>query len=433
MATVIRRPPSFLEAFLYSTGVGMEKGADRYYKERDRKRDVSQSIIDRVLSGDISPELLATDLGQSFQRSLGIDNEPTMKKATQTGLEEAGYPERTVELPGGTSTRKMPGAAVTMPGVTPPEIPFTEYRKGHEQAKEAQAQKKMNRELFVYEEKEKAKRRVERSFRLPLGKRIETAMGVLESGKRNHWPIETMAIRDPETGININFLTHLKGLQKQKTEQVAKTKGGIAYLKEELKYNNLLMSSVRFLHGLKSDEGVTEEMSDLAKELSKGLSGIWGRSLSPEEVKVQVRRFLPIINQKLETQHRILRKQKRLAGDPNITLPFMKQFKLLEALNPERFAGEFENIKAYTDLIGKSDREALRDVVTKEAKLKESLFLNQMRDVVVLPEPKEAPTDDEIEKMAKELVVSNRKNAVTGERMTLEEAKELVKKYLAGR
>ena len=56
-----------------------------------------------------------------------------------------------------------------------------------------------------------------------------------------------------------------------------------------------------------------------------------------------------------------------------------------------------------------------------------------MRDVVVLPEPKEAPTDDEIEKMAKELVVSNRKNAVTGERMTLEEAKELVKKYLAGR
>ena len=53
---VIPKPPSFLEAFLYSTGIGMEKGADRYYKERDRKRGITQNILGSVLEDKISPE-----------------------------------------------------------------------------------------------------------------------------------------------------------------------------------------------------------------------------------------------------------------------------------------------------------------------------------------------------------------------------------------
>lgn len=382
---VVRKPKTFLESLLESTGIGISQAMQRYYEGRKEKRRATQSVIQAVLGGEVSPELLSTDLGQTFLRELGIDKEPALREATQIGLEEAGYPESTHTMPG--------GARVTMPGVTPTEIPYESYRRKQEEAKEVQAQKKMHRELFVYEEKEKAKRRVERSFRMPLGKRLEVAMGVLENGKRNNWPIEEMAIRDPESGINVNFLTHLKGLQKQKTGEVAKTKSGITYLKEELKYHNLLMSSVKFLHGLKSDEGVTEDMSDLGKELLRGI-GISGRALSPEEARAYTRRFLPIINQKLETQHKILRKQRFLAKDPNITLPFMKQFKLPEALDPERYAGEFENIKAYTDLIGRSDQEAIREVEVKEAKLRKALNMADTRLTVNLPSP---PTEESID------------------------------------
>lgn len=421
---VVRKPKTFLESLLESAGVGISEGMQRFYKERERKRGVTQSLIEGVLSGEISPELLATDLGQSYQRELGIDKEPALKQATQIGLEEASYPESKKELPG--------GGVVTMPGVTPTEIPYESYRRKQEEAEEAQAQTKMRRELFVYEEKEKAKRRVERAFRMPLSKRLEVAMGVLESGKRNNWPIEDMAIRDPETGINVNFLTHLGRLQKQKTDQIAKTKGGIAYLKEELKYHNLLMNSVKFLHGLKSDEGVTEDMSDLGRELLRGI-GISGRALSPEEVKVYTRRFLPIINQKIETQHKILRKQRFIAKDPNITLPFMKQFGLPEALNPERFAGEFENIKAYTDLIGKSDQEALRDTVTKEARLREALNVADMRKITILPglaDPlPESKVRERINSLAQE-IIEGWVNPETMQPYTLKEARELAKTFL---
>jgi len=390
-AIVVKRPPTFLESLLSSAGIGISAGMQRYYDEKKRRRGVTQSILQSVLEGEISPEILTTDLGRSFTEQVGIGREPAIQRLQQEGLEKFRPPAEKKEL-------SPDGAVVDVPQTMPLEwiekgVPYAEYRRAQEEAEEVQAQTKMRRELFVYEEKEKAKRRVERSFRMPLSRRLEVAMGVLETGKRNNWPIEDMAIRDPETGININFLTHLKGLQKQKTEQVAKTKGGIAYLKEELKYHNLLMSSVKFLHGLKSDEGVTEDMSDLGKELLRGI-GISGRALSPEEVKVYIRRFLPIINKKLEVQHRILRKQRSLAKDPNIKLPFMKQFKLPEALNPERFAGEFESIKMYTDLIGKSDQEALRDVEIKEAKFREALNPKDTRETINPPSP---PTEETID------------------------------------
>lgn len=427
-AIVVRKPKSFLESLLESTGLGISQGMQRFYKERERKRGVTQSLIEGVLSGEISPEILATDLGQSFQRELGVSEEPSLKEITKTGLEKYGYPERTVSVSG-----DVEGTAVTMPGVVPKEIPYEMYRKGREVTKEAQAQKKMRKELYEYEEKEKIKRRVERSFRLPLSDKVKVAMDTLRHAKKNNVPIEDLTIRDSETGINLNFLTYLEDLQKQKTGQIAKTKGGISYLKEELKYHNLLMSSVKFLHGLKSDEGVTEDMSALGKELLRGI-GIGGRALSPEEVKTYVRRFLPIINQKLETQHKILRKQRFVAKDPNIALPFFKQFTLPEALNPERFAGEFENIKAYTDLIGKSDQEALKDVEIAETKLRETLRLNETRETIISPEPPNLPTGSEVRKsidsLAQELIESGTLAPGTDRPFTLPEAREMARKFL---
>ena len=370
-ATVVPKPPSFLEAFLYSTGIGMEKGVDRYYKDRDRKRGVTQSILGSVLEGDVSPELLATDLGRSIMEQIGIGSEPAIQKIQKTGEEQW---------------------RAEQPEIGPPApLTMQHLRSRDEQVKEVKAQEKMKRELFEYEAKEIIKRRVERAFRMSLSKRIEVAMGEYEKAIKTGVPIEDVTIRDPGTGITIDLQTHVEQLKKTKTEQIAKTKAGVTYLKEELKFHGLLLDSAKFLHGLESDEGVTEGMSQLAKDL---LAGFGKKSLTKEEAKRHTRRLIIIINKKIETQHRILRKQRHLAKESDITLPFMKQFKVDEVINPEKYAGEFEVIKAFSDLTKKSNQEAIKSVELKEAKLREALNPKDARHVVNPPPP---PTGEAID------------------------------------
>lgn len=116
-------------------------------------------------------ELLATDLGQLFQRQVGIDKEPSMEKMTQMGLEKYSYPERTEYLPGDT--------AITMPGVTPPEIPFESYRRRQEAKKEAQAQGEQQRKLDFHMAQKRIDKIVDRDFRKSLGERWEGAWLVM--------------------------------------------------------------------------------------------------------------------------------------------------------------------------------------------------------------------------------------------------------------
>ena len=156
--------------------------------------------------------------------------------------------------------------------------------------------------------------------------------------------------------------------------------------------------------------------------------------VDPQQIRIMARRRLPILNAKILAQHRILRKQKYLAKDSDIKLPFLKEFKLDEILNPERYAGEFESIKAYTDLVKKSDQEALRDVATKEAKLREALNPVDTRHVVIPPEFPRLPSDNEfrerINNEAQKLIDSGVLNPATNQPYTLEEAKELAQRFL---
>lgn len=370
-ARIIPKPPTFLESLLYGMGVGVERGVDRYYKERDRKRGTTQNVLTGVLSGEISPELLATDLGRSVMEQMGIGGESAIEEIQSTG-EETWKAEQ--------------------PEIGPPApLTMQHLRSRDEQVKEVKAQEKMKRELFEYEAKEIIKRRVERAFRMPLDKRVEIAMGEYEKAIKTGVSVEDVKITDPTTGITIDLLTHVEQLKKTKVDETAKTKAGITYLKEELKYHGLLMDSAKFLHGLESDEGVTAEMSQLAKDL---LAGFGKTALSAEETKRYSRRLIPIINQKIEAQHKILHKQKRLTKDPSITLPFMKQFKLDEVLNPEKYAGEFEVIKAFSDLAKKSNQEAIRSVELKEVKLKKALTAVDTRHTINPPSP---PTEETVD------------------------------------
>ena len=213
---VTRKPKTFLESFLESAGIGISEGMQRYYEERKRKRDRTQSVLQGVLEEKISPELLATDLGQSFQRELGIDKEPALKEITGMGLEKYSYPERTIEMPG--DTRKMPGAAVTMPGVTPTEIPFESYRRKQEEAKEIQAQSEQQRKLRFYTAQKRIDKIVEREFRKSLGERWEGAWSEYRRAIKMGVPVSKLVVRDPDLGTTMTFDTHIAQVREDRKD-----------------------------------------------------------------------------------------------------------------------------------------------------------------------------------------------------------------------
>lgn len=424
-AIVLQKPPTFLENLLSGLGVGVSRGLNRYFKERDRKRSVTSQVLDRVLSGDVSEDLLATDLGQAFQSKLGIDKEPSMEKMTQMGLEKYSYPERTEYLPGGT--------AVTMPGVTPPEIPFEVYRGRLEGVKERKAQTEQERKLDFYMAQKRIDKIVDRDFRKSLGERWEGAWREYERAMKLGVPVKGLVVRDPDTGTTMTLDTHMERLGKQKADEIVKTKAGITYEKEEIKYCSLLLDAEKFVSKLSTAE--TMDPDEFESDFMKAEIGLWQRQeLTPQQIRIQARRRLPIINQRIEAQYKILHKQKRLARNPNIVLPFLKQFKLDEILNPERYAGEFEAIKAYTDLIRKSDKEALREVAIKEEKLRESLSESDLRSVIVAPAPSKLPgevgIEERIEDIAKQIMSERWTDPKTYQPYTLEQAREFARLYL---
>ena len=421
MAIVIQQQPSFLESLLFGLGTGVEKGVHQFYKERDRKRGMTSQVLSKVLSGEISPELLATDLGQSFQRELGIDKEPALKQATQMGLEEAGYEESAYTMPG--------GARVTMPGVTPPEIPFELHRKKEEERKEVEAQTEQQRKLRFYTMQKRIDKIVEREFRKSLGERWEGAWSEYGRAIKMGVPVKGLVVRDPETGATMTMDTHVAQLGRQKAEKIAKTKSGITYLKEELRYNTLLMDAEKFVSKLSTAE--TMEPDEFESDFMKTEIGFWQqKELTPEQVRTRARRRLPIINAKILSQHKILRKQRFLAKDSDIILPFLKEFKLDEILNPERYAGEFDSIKAYTDLIKKSNQQALRDVATKEAKLRETLSMPETRHVVTFPELPKEPTEEAINAFAARIIDERWTDGDTSQPYTREKAREVAERLL---
>lgn len=341
-ARIVQKPPSFLEAFLYSAGIGVERGVDRYYKERDRKRGITNQILNKVLSGDVSPELLATPLGRSATEQMGIGREPAIQEMQKTGEER--WREDQPEI--------GPPAPLTM----------QHLRSREEQRKEAREQTKIQAELYVYEEKEKIKRRVEGASRMPLSKRLEIATGEYEKALKGEIPIADVKITDPTTGITMNLETHIEQLEKQQVGQASKTKAGIAYLKAWKEYVSIQQVTTKAIHNLAVGKDVRDDLTGLRLQI---LNDFLPKKLTGKDAKLQLRNLLPLFNKKLKIQHMILKKQKTLARDEDLALPSLKAYSLFDVKNPDVLAGEIKRLATLGNtLIGslepvKEPREAL--------------------------------------------------------------------------
>jgi len=98
---VTRKPPSFLEAFLSNAGVGITQGIERYFREKERKRGMTQNVMEMVLSGQMPPEVAGTDIFQKYTEAGGISDKPEIKALKYSALETYRPPAEKKELPGG--------------------------------------------------------------------------------------------------------------------------------------------------------------------------------------------------------------------------------------------------------------------------------------------------------------------------------------------
>jgi len=398
-ATIVRKPPNFLEAFLYSAGIGVEQGIDRYYKERDRKRGITNQVLESVLQEKVSPELLATDLGRSIMDQIGIGGESAIQEIQQTGEEKW---------------------KAEQPEIGPPApLTMQHLRSRDEQVKEVKAQEKMKRELFEYETKEIIKRRVERAFRMPLGKRLELAMGEYEKALKSGLPIADVKITDPTTGISIDLETHVEQLEKQTTTKASNTKAGIAYLKAWKEYVSLQQVATKAIHNLAIGKDVRTGLTGTRLQI---LNDFLPKKLTEKDVKLQLRNLLPLFNEKLKIQHRILKKQKVLARDEDLALPLLKAYGLFDIQNPDILAGEIQRLATLGNtLIG---------VLKPEEKPREVLTAVDTRETINPPPVKPEPTNERISEEAQKLVNSGALDPETGQPYTEEKAKEIALKFL---
>lgn len=418
-AIVIQKPPSVLHHLLGGLGMGITQGVEKQMKKAEERRAKASNVLESVLSGDLDPTLLATEEGQGWLRKKGIYEDPDIQNTIFQGQVKAGL--------------------LGESGMGPP-APYT-LTEAHKSIEDTAARlarrsevQKIEDSLFVFEQKEHIKKEVNRPR--PLNERLDKAVKAYNRLLKMGIPVEDVQVTDPDSGIKIDLLTHIENLTTKQVENIAKGKSGIKYLNELSKFYDLQINTAKYFHNLVL--GKTEPESDLTGEfrtlLDEMMESLGRKKLSTQDIRTQVRRLIPLFNQKIKIQHQILVKQKKITGDPAIKLPFLKQFNMKEAMDETgKYSTEFEFIGKYKNsidnvtqsVLDQEKREAIEG--TNLQPVKES----QARGLVISPPDQPQPTAEEIEVKAKEILAAAAGLVGPGgETMTIELARRLAREAL---
>lgn len=337
MITVVRKPLTFLESLLNATGIGIEKSVDQYFKERDRKRGVTSQLIEAVLSRDISPGLLSTDLGRSFTEQMGISREPVIKRLQQEGIEEFRPPAVTKRLRGG-----VIGA---VPQPLPSEwvekgVPYAEYRRKQEEAKEIQEQAEQQKKASEYIWRKNVDRFYKRIDRLSPE---EALKGVSEFMKRAEripgLDLKTLTYTDPELGISSSFLTDYQERKDREVKRIKGIEGGDEALKLIETYSKAQTSANKMLTGISTGESLMEMLTReifLGEDADKSLKRIAQR-VAKAKPEIQVKALLEFVNKDLHSKHVRMRRMAKEVGMPDYEVPDWEPMTMPRIFKPEEY------------------------------------------------------------------------------------------------
>ena len=418
-AIIIQKPPSVLHQFLGGLGFGITQGVEKQTRQAEERRAKAANVLESIIAGDLDSRLLATEEGKGWLRKKGIWDDPDVQQAVFEGQLKAGL--------------------LGEGGMGPP-APFKLSAARETIQEEADRIVRRNKRqeiedsLFVFEEKERIKKELDKPR--PLHERLRKAIEGYNYAIKNNIPVEDIVVTDPDSGIKIDLFTHIENLQNKQIESTAKSKEGIKYLNELKSYYDLQINTAKFFHNLVM--GKTEPDSELTGEfrtmLNEIMESLGRKQLSTQDIKTQVQRLLPLLNKKLKIQHQILFKQKKIADDPTIRLPFLKQFNIKEVLEETaRFGAEFEVIERYSNSIGNITQgiDRQKDIEAGEETPAQPVKESQARNIVVVPPEKPKPTPQQIEAKAQEILAAAAGLVgPNGETMTIEIARRLAREAL---
>ena len=205
------KPPSFLEAFLSSAGVGITQSMQRYFQEKERKRGMTQNVMEMVLSGRMPPEVAGTDIFQKYTEAGGISDKPEIKALKYSALDAYRPPPEKKELPG--------GAVVTVPREISPELmkaglPFESYLEKKkielEQDEDAAWMKGLERKKKEYKIMGEFKN--EFAAKVALNGMIKAEI----NAKRGGQTIENMKANLQTGAVTIDYLSNTEKDEKKK-------------------------------------------------------------------------------------------------------------------------------------------------------------------------------------------------------------------------
>ncbi len=386
-ARIVPKPPSFLEAFLSSAGIGITQGMDRHFREKERKRGMSQNVLEMVLSGQMPPEIAGTDIFQKYTEAGGIEGMEEIKALKYSALEAYRPPAETKQLPG--------GGAVTVPREISPELmkaglPFESYleqKKAElERDEELTWKKALKRKLREHKITDKFKSDIARENMKNNLIRAEV------EAKKAGYEIENISNIDYATGIfKVDYL--LPAERKEKKKKSASDAANIYKADYKAYKSNALTARKRR----------TTLMQSLAKVKSGVISG------SPE---IQA----------------ILDSYKIKSGDPDTIFRILHREANKEIDEYNR--REKEDAKKLG--LKPDQRVKLKRIGPKleDEKLKEALNTVDSRHAINPPPGKPEPTEEEISREAQTLMDSGAIDPQTGQKYTEEKAKEIAIQFL---
>lgn len=383
------KPPTFLEAFLSSTGIAITQGMERQFREKERKRGMTQNVMEMILSGRMPPEVAGTDIFQKYTEAGGISEKPEIKALKYGALETYRPPAETKELPG--------GGAVTVPREISPELmkaglPFKAYLEQKkielERDEETAWRKALEKKLKEYKIIDKFKGDLARENMKNNLIRAEV------EAKKAGYEIEDISNIDYAKGtFKVDYL--LPAERKEKKEKSASDADKIYKADKKAYDNNAKTARLRR----------TKLMMDLAKVKSGITSG------SPA---IQA----------------ILDSYKIKSGDPDtiFSILYREANKEIDEYN-RREKEDAKKLKLKPD-----QRVRLKRISPKLEDVEPTEALNTVdtRHVVNPPLGDEEPTDEEINAMAQKIIQSWI-NPETNQPYTLEEAREHAKNVLKGK
>jgi hypothetical protein len=387
---------------LTGLGQGISDSISSFVEDRKKRKELTESIASKVLSGQIDPGIFATETAQDLMGSMGVSNQPQIKNLTAQALEKFQTPEKIMTSPS--------GAMVNIPAAQPSAIPLELYQQ-YQQEREAalRRQKFYQEELPEYGEKEALRLRltneINKQFEETPEEVIQHVYGVIEAAKKQGVPIENLTYK------GVDVYTAVEKAKAATDQNVKALAGQGKYYNGITSAQDYRTNAIKILTGLKTGAMTTDQATGQLKNIDSRWEVI-GKLLGLEGKAKMTPKDLEAIRREMNKSIIARNKENRLYAREGLIKP--SEIEEIEPIS-EDILGEIEAPKLTSNPRGQLAVRARAEIGAAAKAEKEK---------------GREPSPVEVEATAKMILGRNGIDPKTGQLLTMAEARRLARQYL---